>query len=160
MIVAVAENGVIGRDNDLPWHLPADQRFFKQCTMGKPVILGRKTFESIGKPLPGRHFVVVTRNPDWRAAGVRVARDPDVALQGALELAVELDVDEVMVAGGAELYTLYLDRADRIYRTLVCCAPEGDAVFPELGAEWIVKSSRREDDGGLEICFQTLEKGC
>ena len=158
LIAAVAENGVIGHDNRLPWHLPSDLRYFKERTMGKPVILGRKTFDSIGKPLPGRHFVVLSRDPAWRAPGVEVVGDPETALKVAQAIAIREGADEIMVAGGAQLYTLYLDRADRIYRTLVRCSPEGDATFPDLGSEWKVVNARWENDGELEICFQTLEK--
>ena len=126
--------------------------------MGKPVILGRKTFDSIGKPLPGRHFVVLSRDSTWRAPRVEVARNPEAALQIAHNIAIREGADEIMVAGGSQLYTLYLDRAERIYRTLVCCSPEGDATFPDLGPEWVVVDTRWEDEGELQICFQRLEK--
>ncbi len=158
LIVAVAENGVIGRDNQMPWHLPADLRHFKAITMGKPVVLGRKTFDSIGRPLPGRHFIVLTRDATWSAPGVDVVLSAEAALLRADEVAQQVGATEIMVAGGAELYTLFLDRADRIYRTLIPRAPEGDARFPELGQEWSVVDSQFEVDGGLQICFQTLEK--
>lgn len=158
LIVAVAENGVIGRDNDLPWHLPADLRYFKQRTMGKPMILGRKTYDSIGKPLPGRHFVVLSRDPNFKPEGVVVVQSPEAALRAAEEIAEREDADEIMVAGGAQLYTLYLDSADLIYRTLVRLAPDGDAKFPQLGSNWLVTSSENIDDGGVQICFQRLEK--
>lgn len=158
LIVAVAENGVIGRDNELPWHLPSDLRYFKQKTMGKPMILGRKTYDSIGRPLPGRHFVVLSRDPEFRPEGVVVVQDPEAALRAAEAIAVREGADEIMVAGGAQLYTLYLDRADRIYRTLVHLAPEGDAKFPDLGSNWLVTSSEQVEEGGLQICFQRLEK--
>src|SRR6056300_1221499 len=152
LIVAVAENGVIGKDNDLPWHLPSDLRYFKERTMGKPLILGRKTYDSIGKPLPGRHFVVLSRDPEFKPEGVVVVQDPEAALRLAEDIAAREGVDEIMVAGGAQLYTLYLDRADRIYRTLVRFAPDGDAKFPELGTNWLVASSEELDEGGLQIC--------
>jgi len=158
LIVAVAENGVIGKDNDLPWHLPSDLRHFKERTMGKPVILGRKTYDSIGKPLPGRHFVVLSRDPEFKPEGVSVVQDPAAALQLAEDIAVREGVDEIMVAGGAQLYTLYLDRADLIYRTVVRSAPDGDAKFPKLGDNWSVTSSKEFDERGLQICFQRLEK--
>jgi len=156
--VAVAENGVIGRDNQLPWHVPADLRYFKERTMGKPIILGRKTFESIGKPLPGRHFVVLSRDPHWQQRGVEVASDADAALRVAQEIANRVGAVEIMVAGGAQLYSLYLDRADRIYRTLIRCEAEGDAKFPDLSDEWAVTHTRSDSDGELQICFQRLEK--
>ncbi len=113
LIVARADNGIIGVDNQLPWHLPSDLKYFKQVTMGKPVVMGRKTFESIGRPLPGRTNVVITRNSDWSAPGVRVVG----SLADALKLAkaqADLDgVDEVMVIGGATVYREAFDQVDR-----------------------------------------------
>jgi dihydrofolate reductase len=158
LIVAVAENGVIGSGNELPWHIPADLQHFKQLTMGKPVILGRKTFESIGRPLPGRHFIVLTKNISWHHEGVLTAQSSDEALRIAENIAAKLAVDEIMVAGGAELYNLLLDRADRIYRTWIHLMPSGDAHFPLLGPEWKVVSEERPSQVEPEICFQRLEK--
>lgn len=126
--------------------------------MGKPMILGRKTYDSIGRPLPGRHFIVLSRDPGFRPEGVVVVQDPDEALEKAREIAAREGVDEIMVAGGAQLYTLYLDRADRIYRTLVGSKPEGDAKFPDLNSNWLVTSSEKVEEEGLQICFQRLEK--
>ena len=127
LIVAVAENGVIGQDNALPWHLPNDLRHFKQLTTGHPVVMGRRTFESIGKPLPGRPNVVVTRQADWRAAGVEVAH----SVPNALALAATLGAD-VFIIGGAEIYRQALPAADAIYLTEVHHAVAGDATFPTL----------------------------
>lgn len=130
LIVARASNGVIGVDNQLPWHLPCDLQYFKRITMGKPIIMGRKTYESIGRPLPGRTNVVVTRNPEWRAAGIRVVMDLSAAMHMARAQA-ELDgVDEVMVIGGATLYQEALSQVDRMYVTQVVTTPAGDAFFP------------------------------
>ena len=130
LIVARATNGVIGIANQLPWHLPCDLKYFKRITLGKPVIMGRKTYESIGRPLPGRTNVVVTRNPEWHAVGVRVVTDLPAAMQMARAQA-ELDgVDEVMVIGGATLYQEALSKVDRMYVTEVAAAPAGDAFFP------------------------------
>ena len=129
LIVARADNGVIGVVNQLPWHLPCDLKYFKQVTMGKPVVMGRKTFESIGRPLPGRTNVVITRNADWSAPGVRVVG----SLADALKLATaqaDLDgVDEVMIIGGATLYLEAIEQVDRMYVTQVHASPDGDTFF-------------------------------
>lgn len=131
LIAALARNRVIGRDNRLPWRLPADLRFFKQTTMGKPLLMGRRTWESIGKPLPGRRMIVLSRNPGYRASGCAVARSLDeaVAIAGA--------VPEIMVIGGASLYEQTLPSAKRLYLTLVDADIPGDAWFPKWDArEW------------------------
>jgi len=130
LIVARAENDVIGTDNQLPWHLPCDLKYFKRITLGKPVIMGRKTYESIGRPLPGRTNVVVTRNPDWSAPGVRVVGDLSRAMQLATAQADLDGADEVMVIGGATLYREALNQVDRMYVTEVALRPQGDAYFP------------------------------
>jgi dihydrofolate reductase len=139
IIVAVAENGVIGRHNALPWRLPEDLRYFKRVTMGKPIVMGRKTFESIGRPLPGRTNIVITRNPGFAAEGVEVVS----SLQQALELAGDIArIDgsrELVVIGGAEIYAAALPQAHRLYITEVHASVEGDAFLPEL--DW---SSWRE----------------
>lgn len=124
VIVAVAENGVIGRDNTLPWHLPEDLKRFKALTMGHPIVMGRKTFESIGKPLPGRQNIVVSRNPAYAPAGVTVAGDLKSALAAAEAS------DEVFVIGGAALFEEALNRADRVYLTKIHRSYEGDVHFP------------------------------
>lgn len=132
LAVAVAENGVIGRDNQLPWHLPDDLRWFKRVTLGKPVVMGRRTFESIGRPLPGRPNVVVTTQPDWQAGdgggGVTVAHGFAEALERAAALAAE--DGEIVVIGGARLFAEALERADRLYLTEVHMRPQGDVCFP------------------------------
>ncbi len=138
MIVAMGENRLIGRDNGLPWHLPADLKFFKATTMGKPMIMGRKTFDSIGRPLPGRRTIVVTRNADWSHEGVEVASSLDDAFK------FTEGEDEVMVVGGAQIYEQALAKADRLYVTEVALSPEGDAYFPEISdTEWGVASRER-----------------
>ena len=124
LIVAMAEQRVIGRGNAMPWHLPADLRHFKTVTMGKPVVMGRRTFESIGRPLPGRRNLVISRNPEWQAAGVDVAPSLEAAL------AMVADCDEVMIIGGGQLYQEALPRADRLYLTHIDLAVEGDTRFP------------------------------
>jgi dihydrofolate reductase len=128
-VVAVAENGVIGRNGQLPWRLPSDLKRFRKLTMGKPVVMGRKTYESIGKPLDGRDNIVVTRQPDFHPPGVRVASSVEQALALGQELAARRGADEVMVIGGAEVYRMALPRAERLYLTLVHAEPEGDVRF-------------------------------
>jgi dihydrofolate reductase len=130
-IVAVAENGVIGRGGALPWHVPSDLKTFKRITMGKPVIMGRKTYASIGKPLPGRDNIVVTRDAGFSAAGTSRAASIDEALDIARHKAAERGVDEIMVIGGAEIFALTLSIADRIYLTRIHAHPHGDVTFAE-----------------------------
>ena len=130
LIWAEAENGVIGADGGLPWRLPGEMQYFRAATMGKPVIVGRKTFESFPKPLPGRTNIVVSRSASFEHTRVRMARDLDEALAIAGEVAERDAVSEIFVAGGAELYALALPRADRLYRTIVHAEIEGDTRFP------------------------------
>jgi dihydrofolate reductase len=134
VIVAAAENAVIGRNNALPWHLPEDLRYFKKVTMGKPIVMGRKTFESIGRPLPGRANIVITRNPGFQAEGVRVVASLEEALQLAENIAVIDGAQELVVIGGAEIYKAAIPRADRLYITEVHASVEGDACLPPI--EW------------------------
>ena len=142
-IVAVAKNGVIGGDNKLLWRLSGDLKRFKALTMGKPMIMGRKTFDSIGKPLPGRETIVVTRDAGWRHEGVQVARDLAGALALAQAAAERMGASEITVVGGGEIYRQLLPQADRIEWTEVDLAPEGDALFPPLDPkEW--RESARE----------------
>lgn len=129
---AMARNGVIGRDNALPWHLPNDLKYFKRVTSGKPVIMGRKTYESIGRPLPNRTNIVVTRDPDFSAEGVWVVYSLAQAFEAA-EADIEASgAEEAVVIGGAEIYRQALPRADRLYLTLVHADVEGDTYFPPL----------------------------
>lgn len=132
MIVAMSKNRVIGRDNQLPWHLPADLKHFKAVTMRKPIVMGRKTFESIGRPLPGRPNIVLTRDRDWTAKDVSVFSSIEDALQNLG------DHEEVMIIGGAQIYSALLSRADRLYLTEIDTLVDGgDAFFPDLDdAEW------------------------
>ncbi len=127
LIAAVAENGVIGRAGDLPWRLPDDLKQFKARTLGKPMIMGRKTFESLPKLLPGRTHIVVTRDPSDRAEGAVVAHGLDAALARA-----EREADEAFVIGGADLFRAALPRADFMVITHVAASVEGDTVFPEV----------------------------
>lgn len=150
LVVAAGSNGCIGIANRLPWRLPGDLRHFRQVTLGKPVVMGRKTFESIGRPLPGRHNLVVTRDLGWRAAGVEVVMSLEVALARARVLAEAAGSGEVAVIGGAEIYAQVRPLADLMYLTRVELAPEGDAFF-ELPApsEWVCEESIPEDEGGV-----------
>lgn len=143
--VAIAENGVIGRDGGLPWRLSTDLKRFKADTMGKPVIMGRKTYEGIGRPLPGRLNIIVTRDPTWRAEGVEVAH----SLAAAIQLATVrgrcmAGIDEVCVIGGGEIYAQALPLADRLHVTHVLAPVDGDAHFPPIDpAVW--RTVRSED---------------
>lgn len=129
---------MIGRNNDLPWRLPNDLKRFKTITMGKPILMGRKTWESIGRPLPGRRNIVITRNPAYVAEGAEVARSLDAAL------ALVADAGEAMIIGGAGLYKDALSKADRLYRTEVHAEIEGDTYFPSINSsDW--SETMRED---------------
>jgi dihydrofolate reductase len=156
LIAAQAENRVIGLDNQMPWHLPEDLQYFKKVTLGKPVIMGRKTFESIGRPLPGRTNIVVTRQAQWQAAGVVTAQ----TLEAAFELAAAEKPDELMVIGGAQIYAETLPLAQRIYLTQINKTFEGDAWFPELGAEWkqLSRQDGHSEKQALGYSFLTFER--
>ena len=144
MMAAKAANNVIGRNNALPWYLPNDLKYFKQVTFGKPVIMGRKTWDSLGKPLPGRTNIVITRQPDFQAEGAKVVATLDEAVTMAENVAFIEGQDEAVVMGGAEIYALALPKADRLYLTEVHAEVEGDTWFPEYDtSEW--KEIGRED---------------
>lgn len=132
MIAAMADDRIIGLDNKMPWHLPADLQFFKSVTVGKPVIMGRKTYQSIGRPLPGRKNIVLTRDINLHIEGVQCVQTLDQAKQ------VVGEVDEVMIIGGATIYEQYLAQADRLYLTFIDLKTEGDTQFPDFMAmsEW------------------------
>ena len=132
IVAAVADNGVIGRDNRLIWRLRTDLRRFRDLTWGKPMVMGRKTFDSIGKALPGRRTVVLTRDRAFAAEGVDPVHGWDEAVARAQKLADEMGAAEIAVVGGAEVYALALPRAQRLHLTLVHAAPEGDVVFPSF----------------------------
>ena len=132
LIVAVASNGVIGANGGLPWRLSSDLKTFRRLTLGKPIVMGRKTFSSLGKPLDGRDNIVVTRDPHFAADGVSVFNSLSEALVLARTLARTNGSDEVMIIGGAEIYRAALPFAHRIYWTAVAAEPEGDVVFPSL----------------------------
>ncbi|MGB1173613.1 MAG: dihydrofolate reductase [Marinobacterium sp.] len=137
LIVAQGLNRVIGNDNKLPWYLPEDLRYFKEVTMGKPIIMGRKTFESIGKPLPGRLNIVITRDSNWSAEGVKVVSGLGDAIEVGEGQALIDGVEEAVIIGGAQIYAQSLSIVDRLYLTQVEAEPEGDAYFPEIDySQW------------------------
>ncbi len=137
MIAALADNRVIGLDNKMPWHLPADLKHFKAMTLGKPIIMGRKTWDSLGRPLPGRLNLVVSRQQGLQLEGAETFTSLDAALVRAEQWAREQGVDELMLIGGAQLYAQALAQAQRLYLTRIDAAPEGDAFFPAYDeAEW------------------------
>ena len=141
LIAAIARNGVIGRDNRLIWRLKSDLKRFRSLTMGHAMIVGRKTFQSIGKPLPGRHMIVISRDPDFAPEGVFVARSLDEARAEGLRFATAQWQSSVFVAGGGEIYTGFLDEAKRLEITEVDLEPDGDAHFPRINpAHWRVAS--------------------
>ncbi len=152
MIVAVARNGVIGSDGDLPWRMSSDLRHFKAMTMGKPMIMGRKTFESLGGVLPGRPHIVVTRQPDFAHDGVEVVSSLEVALEKGRALAVASGAEEVMVIGGGEIYRQALGLAKRIYLTEVHLDADGDTRFPDLERDEWAEISREELTAGENDC--------
>lgn len=147
-IAAVARNGVIGAGNDIPWRIREDWVRFKTITMGHVLIMGRKTYDSIGRPLPGRTTIVVTRDPSWTAEGILVVRD----LGEAFETAYALAPEKVFVAGGGEIYAAAWDRLDCLEITEVDVEPDGDVLFPRIGPEW-QERARDVRDGFRFITF-------
>jgi dihydrofolate reductase len=162
VVAAVARNGVIGRDNHLVWRLRSDLRRFREITLGKPVIMGRKTYESIGKPLPGRDNVVMTRDRGFAAPGLVIAHGWDDARNTAARLAAASGASEIMVIGGAEVYGLALPDADRLRLTLVEAEPEGDAMFPSFDRVAFIETHREAHPVGPEdehpFTFLDLER--
>lgn len=152
LVVACADNNVIGIKNAMPWHISEDFQHFKAITLGKPCIMGRKTFESIlaslGKPLPGRVNIIVSRK-NYQHAGALTCKD----LTEAIDQAAKTDADEICIIGGAQIYAQAIDLADKIYLTRVHQSPEGDAFFPVLGSEWIEES--RDDRDGFSFLTYT-----
>ncbi|WP_164009551.1 dihydrofolate reductase [Pyxidicoccus trucidator] len=151
-IVAMASNRVIGANNQLPWRLPADLARFKKLTMGHTLIMGRKTYESIGRPLPGRTIVVLTRRQDYAPEGVKVAHSLDEALALA-------NGGEVFIAGGTDIYTQLMERVDRLYLTRISREFPGDAYFPEMDcARWRLVEQEHHPEGELPFAFLTYER--
>jgi dihydrofolate reductase len=137
-VVAVAKNGVIGRGGGLPWRLPSDLKHFKKLTMGKPILMGRRTWDSIGRPLPGRETIVITRDLNFSADGTHVAHSIDAGLALAQEQAKRMGADTIMIVGGSDLFAALLDRTDIIHLNEVDLEPEGDVLFPPLDpARWV-----------------------
>ncbi|MGI9402172.1 MAG: dihydrofolate reductase [Rhizobiaceae bacterium] len=142
IIAAIGRNGVIGVDGELPWRLSSDLKRFKQITMGKPIIMGRKTFDSIGKPLPGRCNIVITRNDGFLVPGIEVAANIESGISIARRYAAEENLEEVHVIGGGEIYSRTIEFADRLYITHVHSSPEGDTKFPPIDEKnWKMTSS-------------------
>jgi len=148
LLAAVAENGVIGRGNALPWRLKSDMQHFRATTMGKPVVMGRKTYLSIGAPLKGRTTIVVSRDPAFTAAGVVIAPNLDTALSVARGDALRRNTDAIIVAGGAEIYAQAMPLATRLAITRVHKIVDGDAHFPEIDPSRWQESARREQQAG------------
>jgi len=144
LVVAVARNGVIGAKGTMPWHLPADLKHFKAKTLGRPMIMGRKTFESIGRPLPGRDTIVVTRQSGFTADGIHVASSLEDALPLAVDLARGRSTDEITIVGGGQIYAQAMGLATRIEYTEIDVEPEGDAHFPALDPAVWAELSREE----------------
>lgn len=161
MIVACANNGVIGIDNRLPWHLPNDLKYFKKVTMSKPIIMGRATFDSIGRPLPGRLNIVITRNELWSADGVEVVHSLEAAIDRASSHCRENGIDEVMIIGGAKIYEASTAVVDRLYLTRVDAEVEGDAYFDRSKLDdWKCVSSECFDpceQNPFRYCFEIYE---
>lgn len=154
LIAAVGRNGVIGADGGMPWRLSSDLKRFKSITLGKPVVMGRKTFESIGKPLAGRTNIVISRRPDFAPDGVIVRR----SLDDAIAAAAATGAAEIMVIGGGEIYAAAIGRADRLYLTHVEAEPAGDAFFPPVDPDlWAVTSEERLPAGAVDSAATTFK---
>jgi dihydrofolate reductase len=162
LLAAVADNGVIGRDNALPWRLSSDLKRFKALTMDKPVVMGRKTYVSIGKPLPGRTNIVVTRDPNFAAEGVVTATGVDEALAAAREDARRRGAGEIMVIGGTEIFAQTMPLADRLEITHVHAQPAGDTFFPPIDSKLWREVARRDHPAGPHdeagVSFVTYER--
>ena len=158
LLVAAAENNVIGKDNQLPWHLPNDLRYFKNQTWGMPILMGRKTFESIGKPLPGRKNIVITRNTDWQSEGAEVVH----SLEEAIQLAESEGVKEIFVIGGAEIFNDAFEQAQRLYLTRVHGNIDGDTYLKGMKPEeWHMVKNRfcpADEKNAYDHSFQVWER--
>ncbi|MEH6630367.1 MAG: dihydrofolate reductase [Halopseudomonas aestusnigri] len=149
LIVAHGKNRAIGKDNVMPWHIPGDLKFFKAQTLGKPVIMGRKTFQSIGRPLPGRLNIVITRDENYAADGITICNSLEMALDLARAEVKKLKGDELMIIGGAQIYTQSIELADRLYITEVDLEPEADAFFPKSDPkEWLESYRETHEPAG------------
>ncbi|MEH6568475.1 MAG: dihydrofolate reductase [Halioglobus sp.] len=162
LIAAVAENGVVGNNNALPWHLPGELAYFKRQTLGKPIVMGRKTFESIGRPLPGRTNIVVSRNKSYAPEGVEVVDSLESSLTLAAGIARTDGQEDLMVIGGAAIYAAALPLAERLYITEVHAEVEGDAYFPEVDwRQWREVSRQRNaapESDGYDFSFVVFQR--
>ncbi|WP_177431973.1 type 3 dihydrofolate reductase [Pseudomonas sp. o96-267] len=161
MIAALAENRVIGLNNQMPWHLPADLKHFKATTLGKPIIMGRKTWDSLGRPLPGRLNLVVSRQPGLHLEGAEVFADLGTAIARAEQWAREQGVAELMLIGGGQLYAQALPLAQRLYLTRIDAEPAGDAFFPPFeGADWqrVAHDVHSPQDDAPGYAFETWQR--
>ena len=159
LVVAVADNGIIGRAGGLPWRLKSDMRHFRALTLGHPVVMGRKTYQSIGKPLPGRTNIVVSREPAFAAPGILVARGLDAALGVARGDALRRGVFAIMVIGGADLYAQAMPLASRLEITRVHASPPGDALFPTIDErEWRETARREVPEDEAALTFVRYER--
>ena len=158
MIAAMGKNRVIGKDNDMPWHLPADLQHFKKTTLGSPIIMGRKTYDSIGRPLPGRLNIILSRNAKLLIDGCSVVN----SLKDAIALAEKTDASEIFITGGAYLYNEFLENTDRLYLTLIDEEFEGDTYFPDYTQfNWkeVTKENHKADDKNpYAYSFITLDR--
>ena len=149
MIAAFGRNRVIGNDNDIPWRLPDEQQRFKRLTMGHTLVMGRRTYDSIGRPLPGRTTIVVTRQPEWTADGVTVKHSLEDALTAATG-------EQIFIAGGGEIYQQTMSISDRLEVTEVDCSPVGDVVFPAINAVDWRETAREPRDGYTFITYERV----
>ena len=158
LVVATDENNTIGKDNKLPWHLPNDLRYFKNLTWGMPILMGRKTFESVGKALPGRKSIVITRDNNWTHKGVEVVHTVEEAIQKA----GNYDVQEIFVIGGAQIFNTTIEKAQKIYLTRIHHRFEGDVFFPELPeGQWQLMQNKfchADEKNPWSHSFQIWEK--
>jgi dihydrofolate reductase len=162
IVVAAARNGVIGARGRTPWRLPTDLSRFRELTWGKPLLMGRRTYESIGRPLPGREIVALSRDPTFRPAGVRIAHAPEEALEIAQSLAESMGAEAIAVAGGERVYAAFLDLTEIVHLTEVALTVEGDAAFPRLDARHWRETARstpaRAAEDEAEFAFVTFER--
>jgi dihydrofolate reductase len=163
VIAAVARNGIIGAENDMPWKLSTDLKRFKKLTLGKPVIMGRKTFLSFGgRPLPGRPHVIISRDPDYAPEGAEAVTSLEAAFERGKELAVELKADEIICMGGGQIYAQAMQKADRLELTEVDAEPEGDTRFPDIDPKVWQEVNReagtRSDKDSADFTFVTYRR--
>jgi dihydrofolate reductase len=158
LVVAAAKNNAIGKDGKMPWHLPNDLKRFKNITWGMPILMGRKTFESIGKPLPGRKNIVLSRHPLWKATGAVSVKN----MEDAIFVANEADAKEILVIGGGEIFRQVFEKAHRIYMTRVDAEPEADTFFPHIDAKhWHLMNQQNheaDEKNAFNYSFQVWER--